>query len=331
MDASELRRLTDAWMGAMRRGDFAEAWRQTDRIESERRMREAAGTLREREPWHLTWNGAPFDGKRVLVGCTHGLGDTLQFARFIPPLSRIARHVTFCVQPQLQSIFAGAAEFGDVRNAWSQEMLPSHDVEIEIMELAYAFRSTVETLPNRVPYLPLHAIEACAPRLPAIRRSGALAVGLLWAVSDWDTTRSIPLDALEPLGRVADVRFHSLQQGRDAKAWQSAPLRMEPLSRHTQEIAAAGAAMRELDLVISADGMAAHLAGALGRPVWVLLQHDADWRWMEGRSSSPWYPTLQLYRQTRAGDWRAAIERAAADLAALAETALNSGERALSR
>jgi hypothetical protein len=331
MDASELRRLTDAWMSAMRRGDFAEAWRQTDRIESERRALEAAGTLREREPWHLTWNGAPFNGKHVLVRCTHGLGDTLQFARFIPTLHRIAKRLTFCVQPQLQSIFAGAPEFGDVRDAGSHEALPPHDVEIEIMELAYAFRSTAETLPHQVPYLPLPAIEACASRLPALGGTHALAVGLLWAVSDWDTTRSIPLDALEPLGRAADVRFHSLQQGRDAHAWQSAPFRMEPLSRHTQEIPAAAAAMRELDLVITADGMAAHLAGALGRPVWVLLQREADWRWIEGRTSSPWYPSLRLYRQTQAGDWRAPIERVAADLASWAEAAVNSEERALSR
>jgi ADP-heptose:LPS heptosyltransferase len=130
-----------------------------------------------------------------------------------------------------------------------------------------------------------------------------LRVGLIWAASDWDRTRSIPLHALAPLGGVPGIRFYSLQQGEQAAASAHAPFAIEPYSTHTGEIVAAAAAMLELDLVITVDAMAAHLAGALGRPVWVLLKHEADWRWMDAVPTSPWYPTMRLFRQARAGDW----------------------------
>jgi hypothetical protein len=141
-----------------------------------------------------------------------------------------------------------------------------------------------------------------------------LKVGVLWCVSDWDSARSIPLDALEPLRRVRGARFYSLQQGAAADTWDKAPVALEPLSEHTREITAAAAAMLDLDLVIVPDCMAAHLAGALGRRAWVVLLHEADWRWMEAGSTSPWYPTLRLYRQPTRDDWVAAMEVIATDL-----------------
>jgi hypothetical protein len=290
------------WEAAMRRGDFEAAWRQTDRIELPRRARQRDPAF-VREPQHLNWNGEPFDGRDVLVRCEHGLGDTLQFIRYVPLVRSRARSVTTLVQPSLVAVFQGSGDLGDVRDGWSDAPLPRHDVEIEVMELPYAFRSTAQSVPSAVPYLPVEAIRSRAAQLPPIRRGGALRVGLVWAASDWDPTRSIPLHALAALARVPGIRFYSLQQGEQAAAIENAPLAIEPYSTHTGEIVAAAAAMLELDLIITVDAMAAHLAGALGRPVWVLLKHDADWRWMDAVPRSPWYPTMRLFRQARAGDW----------------------------
>jgi hypothetical protein len=142
-------------------------------------------------------------------------------------------------------------------------------------------------------------------------------VGLLWAASDWDKRRSIALDVLAPLARVAHVKFYSLQQGPQSEEWRGAPFPIEPLHRHSSDIPAAAAAMHKLDLVITVDSMAAHLAGAFGRPVWVLLRNEADWRWMVERRDSPWYPTMRLFRQPRAGDWAAVAEQVGVELDAL--------------
>jgi hypothetical protein len=295
-------------MAAMRRGDFEVAWRETDRLEAVRRAEERAGTL-VWQPHHLLWNGEPLSGRRVLVHCNHGLGDTLQFVRFLPHLARLAHSATLLVQPPLVELLA---PLGDVRNGWTSEA-PVHDLEIEIMELAYTFRCTAKTLPNGVPYLPLAPLRKRAV-LPMLKRDGALRVGLLWAASEWDELRSIPLSLFDGLRHLGQVRYYSLQQGMHAAEAAASRLPLEPLAEHTHEIKALAAAMLELDLIVTVDCMVAHLAGALGRPVWTLLRHEADWRWMADRADSPWYPTMRLFRQSREGDWRAMMEEVEAAL-----------------
>ncbi|HZQ63591.1 MAG TPA: ADP-heptose--LPS heptosyltransferase, partial [Casimicrobiaceae bacterium] len=311
-----------AWEAGMRAGDFEAAWRATDRIERVRRTDEAAGRLAHR-PDHLLWNGTSFAGRRVLVRCNHGLGDTLQFIRYVPLLRAIARQVSVLVQPHLLELLR-SPELGDVQNGWTDAPPPLHDVAIEIMELPYAFRSTIDTLPRRVPYLPLAHLRRFAADPPRLAE-GAFRVGLVWGSSDWDPSRSVPLQALAPLAGVPDVRFYGLQQGEHAQSPAEAPFSMTVLSPHTSAIAAAAAAMMELDLVITVDCMAAHLAGALGRPVWVMLKADADWRWMERRDDSPWYPTMRLFRQPREGDWAAMVDRIAGALAAVVKPSATGG------
>jgi hypothetical protein len=297
-------------MAAMRRGDFEAAWRETDRVELVRRAEERAGGF-VWQPHNLLWNGEPFAGRRVLLRCNHGLGDTLQFARFLPKLRAIARELTVLVQPALVDLLSEEESFGNVRNGWTKDAPPPHDVAIEIMELAYAFRCTTETLPNEVPYLPTTAVRRRAAGLPITSRAGELRVGLLWAASEWDTRRSIPLPLLDVLEDIGGVRYFSLQQGGHAREWTRSRLAVEPLSEHTQAVAAAVAAMLELDVIVTVDCMAAHLAGALGRPVWMLLRHEADWRWMQARADSPWYPTMRIFRQPREGAWEPVVEEVA--------------------
>jgi hypothetical protein len=298
------------WLAAMRRGDWDEAWRQTDRIELPRRMQQSRGTFL-RGPEHLKWDGTPFEGRSVLVRCEHGLGDTLQFIRFVPELSKIAREVTVLVQPHLLALLQGAPGLGTVLNGWTDEPAPAHEVEIEIMELPYALRTRIDTLP--APYAQL------APRIAgridfSWSRDGKPRIGLLWAASDWDRSRSIPVALLEPLLRNDQVHFFSLQQGDAANDQLPRGTVVTPLSRHTREIADAAAAMLELDLFISVDAMAAHLAATLGRPTWLLLKHEADWRWMENRSDSPWYPSMRLFRQPAPDDWSSVVALGAREL-----------------
>lgn len=298
----------------MRRGDWEAAWRETDRIERPRRLRQRQGSF-VREPQHLRWDGTPLDGRSVLVRCEHGLGDTLQFIRLVPDLSRRAREVTVLVQPHLLGLLEGLRGLGTVRNGWTGEPAPPHDVEIEIMELPYALRTRIDTLPPPCPDLAKNAGKLGF----ALPKDGRLNVGLLWSASDWDRSRSVPLGTLAPLLRTADARFFSLQQGDAADDPLVGELGIVPLSRHTGDVVAAAAAMLELDLVVTVDAMAAHLAGSLQRPTWLLLKQDADWRWMEARGDSPWYPRMRLFRQRKPGDWNGVAASVADALRALAK------------
>jgi hypothetical protein len=156
----------------------------------------------------------------------------------------------------------------------------------------------------------------------ALPADGALRVGIVWAASDWDTTRSVPLAQLEPLLRVPGVRCFSLQQGRAAEDPLMERLPLQALSPWTRDISAAAAAMLALDVIVTVDNMVAHLAGMLGRPTWVLLKRDADWRWMDDRADSPWYQTVRLFRQKREGDWGQVVHDVTAALATLATARL---------
>lgn len=301
-----------AWFAAMRQGDWESAWRATDRIELPRRVRQHTPGF-VRQPEHLRWDGTPPAGRAVLVRCEHGLGDTLQFMRFLPLLQ--ARELHFLVQPQLVDLLRGAPGLGHVRNYWTDDPLPPHEVDLEVMELPYVLRMTLPRLPPPYPHL-----QRQLPRADWLHGAdeGRLRVGLLWAVSDWGHSRSVPLDALEPLFALPDVQFFSLQQGEEGRDPLLPLLGVECLSSRTSAIPMAAAAMCALDLVICADAMPAHLAGTLGRPTWVLLQHAADWRWMDARADSPWYPSLRLFRQPRPGDWAGVVREVAAGLRALA-------------
>lgn len=296
----------------MRRGDWEAAWQQTDILEAPRRR---SGV---REGHNLLWDGTPFTDRSVLVRCLHGLGDTLQFMRFLPLVSAYAREVNFLVQPALLDLLHGAPGLGTVSNGWTERM-PPHEVEVEVMELAYALRCTAAGCMPPYPHLATRLAARLPWRLP---RDGAdddaLRVGLVWSASDWDTTRSLTLDALQPLFAVPGVRLHSLQQGDAARAPQAEQLGLVPLWKRTGRIVDAAATLMHMDLLVCVDGMPAHLAGTLGRPTWMLLKNDCDWRWMRGRSDTPWYPTMRLFRQPKPGDWTTVVRQVAESLAEFA-------------
>ena len=279
-------------MDLVRRGDFERAWRLTDQMRAHTR-RFGDPTV----PRHLqqVWNGTSLAGRRVLVRCYHGLGDTVQFARYLPRLCSIAQDVILWAQPGLLPILRTLD--ADVT------LLPLHDgtpeadfdVDIEIMELAYAFRTTIATIPAVVPYLN-------APPAP-LRATPGPQIGLVWRAGDPGDPRSLALDQLSPLLDDTAMSWYALQV--DRRDDERHP-RLQPVDLGA--VRETAAYMRAMDLVISVDSLPAHLAGALGVPVWTLLPHEADWRWMESRADSPWYPTMRLFRQRKPGDWRDVIE-----------------------
>jgi glycosyl transferase family 9 (putative heptosyltransferase) len=288
--------MMDPWVLAMRAGDFERAWEVSDRVLAARGEQTFFHLPRHEQP---VWNGTPLSGRRVLVRCYHGLGDTIHFARYFPLLRKEVRHLVVWAQPALIDLLRTMdADF---------ELLPLHDgtpdvdydVDVESMELAHIFRTTLATIPHDVPYL--HVAPAPLPVTSSLR------VGIAWRGGDWNGTRSIPFDTLRPLLTTAGVRFYALQL--DIRPNETD----DRITADDRRLTINGTAelIRALDLVISVDSMPAHLAGALGVPAWTLLPRDADWRWMENRSDSPWYPTMRLFRQQSGRDWRPVIDAVA--------------------
>jgi hypothetical protein len=290
----------DPWIEAMRRGDFAAAWKISDA------MLPLARTQDHRiVPRHLQniWDGTPLEDKRVLVRCYHGLGDTIQFIRYAALLKHVARRVVVWVQPSLIPLLSGVEGI--------DELLPLHDgvpeveydVDVELNELPYVFRTTLDDVPAEVPYL--HVEPA---RLPPA--GGNIRVGLIWQSGDWNERRSIAFQEVCRWSRLEGVDWHILQRDASKAGWNG---EFGMISGGDNPLDDARV-MRALDLVISVDTMTAHLAGALGSNTWTLLPFEADWRWMLDRKDSPWYPTMRLFRQKSRENWKEVIEEVALEL-----------------
>ena len=280
-------------------------------------LAEALGTRFE------TWRGPGHGAKRVLVLNDHGLGDTIQFFRYLPLMAAAGVDVTFVCPPRLSRLLSSKASARFVDRPPEGELF---DAQIAISSLPYAFGARLETIPAAVPYL---APEPALRDLWA-RRIGAegFKIGVVWQGNpdpEADRARSAPLAALAPLAAIAGVRLISLQKGAGEEQLASLPpsMRVETLGADFDAGADAfvdtAAAMTCLDLVVTVDTSIAHLAGALAVPVWVALKSDAEWRWLTGRSDSPWYPTMRLFRQSRRGVWREMFETMARELAPLCE------------
>lgn len=274
------------------------------------------------------WDGGPPEGRTILLHDEQGLGDGIQFVRYAPLLrGRGARVIVEC-DGLLVRLFATLPGVDEV--VGRSAPTPPHDAHAALPSLPHRFGTTLATVPADVPYL--HAeperVEFWRRRLGPRPAAARLRVGLVWAGNpDFkdDRRRSPGLDVLLPLLGVAGVAFFGLQkgagradlEGRDLERRGPMPGFFTDLGAEITDFADTAAIMANLDLVISSCTAPAHLAGALGRPVWTLLPDSADWRWLERGDTTPWYPTMRLFRQTAPGDWasvvaevRAALERA---------------------
>ena len=286
-------KLEDKWLEVMRRGDFATAWQISDRLLLERRAEEQPLLPR----WQQSvWDGSALNGKRVLVRCYHGLGDTIQFIRYARLLKQIAAEVIVWVQPSLLPLLRAVCGIDRLLPLHDGVPEVAYDVDVELAELAYVFRTTLASVPAEVPYLFVEPAE--------IASEGGLRVGLIWQSGDWDERRSVPFSQVQRLGEVPRVEWHVLQRDALAAGWDG---ELGVISGGDYPLDDARV-MRGLDLVISVDTMTAHLAGALGVKTWTLLPYEADWRWLLERSDSPWYPTMRLFRQPAPGRWDLVID-----------------------
>lgn len=289
-----------SWDEQMRQGNFAAAWKISD-ADIERR--------KEVPCWHLPrhfqniWNGEPLAGKRVLVRCYHGLGDTIQFIRYMPLLKQEAAEVIVWVQermiPLLQQL-PGIDECWPLHDG-TPEM--PYDADVELMELPHYFRTTIHTIPNTIPYLQVEAKEI-------VQSENNLNIGLVWRSGEWDENRSLPFELVKQLDAVPGVQFHILQANAAKAGWDHSLGQLAG----GQDLLEDARIVKGLDLVISSDTMVAHLAGALGTAVWTLLPNPCDWRWMNSRTDSPWYPTMRLFRQEEPGNWQTVINQVKEEL-----------------
>jgi Glycosyltransferase family 9 (heptosyltransferase) len=257
------------------------------------------------------WRGEQdIAGRTILLHAEQGHGDTIQFCRYVPLVAAKGATVVLAVSPLLKSLLSrlpGASHVADGTGG-----MPTPDIQCALMSLPLAFSTRIETVPAAVPYL-----EPPAPHLRLWRdklgpRRGQR-IGIAWSGNvhhKADRRRSLALEQIEPLVGLGWPLYCLQRELRpdDLPAFARFS-NIRYFGEALRDFADTAALIAELDLVIAVDTAVAHLAGALGKPVWVLLAHAPDWRWMLGRNDSPWYPTMRLFRQATPGDWSQVIVR----------------------
>ena len=291
-------------------GDFANGWEGYEaRWVDGKSIGEALGVR------YPLWKGPSAPPQRVLVINDHGLGDTIQFARYLPLMAAAGAEPHFLVPAKMHRLIGPLVE-GRVFEREPEGV--TFDAQIAISSLPRAFGTRLDSVPAQIPYL--HAEKWRLPRWAQRLGAQGFKIGCVWqgnANPEADIGRAFPVAALAPLAQPG-VRLISLQKGLGED--QQPPFALERLQGFDEGYNAfldTAAVMQNLDLVVTCDTSIAHLAGALGVPVWVALKRDAEWRWLRGREDSPWYPTMRLFRQTRDDDWAGVFAAMADALTAL--------------
>jgi hypothetical protein len=255
------------------------------------------------------WRGEDLAGRTILLHAEQGVGDTIQFLRYVPLVAARGGKVILEIQRELRRLVQNIPGAQQVIIAGDE--LPDFQLHCPLMSLPLAFGTTLETIPADIPYL--HAdpgdVEKWRERLGDQSR---MRIGLAWAgnpAHKKNAERSIDASLLAPLASVANVQYHSLLAMPLPKL--PAGLIVTDHSNELHDFADTAALIANLDLVIAVDTAVAHLAGAMGKKVWTMVSYFPDWRWMDDREDSPWYPTLRLFRQKAPGDWASVIARVA--------------------
>ncbi len=294
----------------LRQGDWQHGW---EKYEWRWRLSDA----RVRSFPQPRWDGTELNGKTILLYTEQGFGDTIQFIRYAPlVVQRGGRVIVECPAPLLR-LLGTMTEIEQLIPMGDE--LPAFDVQLPLLSLPQLLDTTPTTIPAAVPYLfPPDTTDVTLKTDPNTR----LKVGLVWSGKlsyEKNHYRSFSVDLFSELFNVPGVAFYSLQKGDPESQLTALPshLPLQNLSPQLQDFADTAAAIEQLDLVITVDTSVAHLAGALGRPVWVLLAYVADWRWFLDRPDSPWYPTMRLFRQASPGDWAGVMTQVKAALKVL--------------
>jgi hypothetical protein len=267
------------------------------------------------------WRGENLHGERVLLHAEQGLGDTIQFCRYAALVAARGGVPILQVQPAAERLMRSLAVAcaGLAQTAELGADPPEFDLECPLLSLPAVFRTSIDTVPWEGAYLGADA-ELAAEKYAQVPGSGVgLRVGLAWAGNPRykaDGARSMRLTTLLPLLRAVDSTWISLQKGEAAEQLAALPhdVCVWDGSSRDKDLAETAALVAGLDLVITTDTSIAHLAGAMGKPVWILLPHLADWRWMQETETTPWYPSARLFRQRAPGDWPETLKRVSAAL-----------------
>ena len=296
------------------RGKFEEGWR-----EYEWRWKQIG--VHPRQFDRPAWDGSPLDGRTILLYAEQGLGDTIQFIRYAPLVKEqrgAGRIIVQCDRPVMKLIRTVAG----VDDVFTPDTQPgAFDVHCPIVSLPLLLGTTLETIPAKVPYVSVDSAEAMQWRERLNLSKDVLNVGLVWAgsaVNKNDRNRSAKLNDFAPLAKIPGVRWISLQLGSPAQqlAQRKAGWKIDDPTPDVRDFSDA-ALMTQLDLILTVDTSVAHVAGALACPVWVVVPFVPDFRWLLDRDDSPWYPTMRLFRQKRAGDWKGVIDQVGAALGSL--------------
>jgi tetratricopeptide (TPR) repeat protein len=264
------------------------------------------------------WDGTSFAGKKVLVHCEQGLGDAIQFARYLPMVKARGGMVIFEAPKPLMNIFdnfPGIDQLVEISS--TKKTAIDFDFYVPLLSLPGVFQTTMETIPGMVPYIFADPHKKMAGQ--KIVEKGHFKVGIVWAggiLHKKDSSRSCSLKQFLPLTRIADVLLYGLQKGPASQEVEefSDQIHIENFGEKFEDFTDTAGLIENLDLVISVDTAVAHLAGAMGKPVWVLLPFTPDWRWMLNREESPWYPTMRLFRQKKRGCWDEVLQCVATEL-----------------
>lgn len=268
------------------------------------------------------WDGSDISGKRIFVHPEQGLGDAIQFARYITMLADRGATVILESYDTLRSLFGSLRGVSGLISKEQSSGRTDFDFHIPMLSLPRAFGTTVETIPTPDgPYLKADDALRAGWRERLSDAGQSLKIGLVWAGRTTyikDIVRSMSLSLFAPLGQVDGARFYSLQYGPAGQ--QEAPdgLDLIRLDSQLRDFSDTAALVSELDLLITVDTAPAHLAGALGKPVWTLLPFNGDWRWGMTGDATPWYPTMRLFRQPKIGDWGSVVQRVTEELGTLA-------------
>ncbi len=297
------------------RGEFHRGWNEfVQYLRLPERRKAMSDPYLDRVP---LWDGTPFRAGRLVISRDQGLGDFVQMMRYFPMVKARGGEVVVDAAQPVARLAQGYAGIDEVRVVRDVER-PRKDVDLHVplMCLPHMFGTDLTSIPSTVPYLSADPalMRRWAPRLAGDQ---CIRVGIAWAgnaVHHDDRRRSCRLEDLAPLGTIDGVAWFSLQKGRDEREAACTDLRLTRLGPEIEDCADVAAVVALLDLVITVDTAVAHIAGALGKPVWVLLPFVPDWRWMLEREDTPWYPTMRLFRQGSDRGWAPVIERVLADL-----------------
>ncbi|MBD2464965.1 tetratricopeptide repeat protein [Oscillatoria sp. FACHB-1407] len=255
------------------------------------------------------WDGSPLQGRTILLHTEYGFGDTIQFIRYVDWVAERGGSVIVQCPPSLVRLLSSMPSIQHVIPMGME--LPAFDVYAPLLSLPHLFKTTLDTIPQQIPYLAPPTQGTFTLEAP---QNTHLKVGIAWAGNpDYprDHSRSCSLQEFANLLTTPKVAFYSLQKGERVAELVDLPdaIAIQDLSGLLNDFANTAGAIAQLDLVITTDTAVAHLAGALGKPVWVLLSFVPDWRWLLDREDSPWYPTMRLFRQSQLGDWAGVFDR----------------------